>query len=189
MSSFSLSICLCFWTWLVFLSARLTLPYYLILTTAPLPTSRVHLPIKLHFFLSHKFQKGFLWFPISSVSFSHPSSTCWHAFYRSPSRLSHLYSSYPCWLILGLSDHLRKGVKSEIPSTTFLSQVAGKLCSLQSDCSCYFLQLYFSMSSRPNWDNSNLFWQPSHKDKLLMDGDGCRTAPRRCLLLNSQRCV
>lgn len=147
-----------------FLSARLTLPYFSILTTPPPPTSHAQLPIKIHFFHfspESDIPNGFLCFPISSVSSSHPSSTHWHVFfYHSPSHLS---------------DYLRKEWKQTFLHH-FLSRVAGKSCLLPSDCNCHFLQLYFSMSSSPNWDNSNLFWQPTHSDKLLMDGHGCTTA-------------
>lgn len=95
LSSFPFSICLCSLTVLFFLPARLTLPYFLILTTPPPPTSHAQLPIKIHFFHfspESDIPDGFLCFPISSVSSSHPSSTHWHVFFY------HIcvYSSCPC---------------------------------------------------------------------------------------------
>lgn len=114
------SICLCSLTFF-FQSARLTLPCFLILTTPPPPTSHAQLPIKIHFFHfspESDIPNGFLYFPISSVSSSRPSSTHWHVFfYHSP---SHLCIFVLPWLtiVLGLS---QKGVKAKFSPPLFIS--------------------------------------------------------------------
>lgn len=186
---------------LAFLSARPARSFFLLLTIPPPPTSNVWLPIKIHFFHfspESDIPSGFLCFPISSVSLSHPSSTHWHVFFhRSPSHLCHLFP-LPSLLTIALSDHLRKEWNS-VPSPPFLSRVGGKSCVLPSDRKChfFFLHLYFPMSTSPNWDNTNLFWQPTYTDKLLMDGHGCRIVlasvfhqPQEGVcFLNPQHCI
>ncbi len=57
----------------------------------------------------------------------------------------------------------------------FYPKLLGNNIHCHQTATAIFLQLYFSMSSCPNWDNSNLFWQPNYTDKLLMDGCGGRT--------------
>lgn len=115
---------------LAFLSARPACSFFLLLTIPPPPTSNVWLPIKIHFFHfspESDIPSGFLCFPISSVSLSHPSSTHWHVFFhRSPSHLCHLFP-LPSLLTIALSDHLRKEWNS-VPSPPFLSRVGGKSC-------------------------------------------------------------
>lgn len=94
------------------LSARLTLSYFLILTIPPPLASHAQLPIKIHFFHfspDSDIPNGFLCFPISSVSFSHPSSTHWHVFFYYP--LLHICAIYSIFFlplqVLGFTDHVR----------------------------------------------------------------------------------
>lgn len=96
----------------------------------------------------------------------HPSSTHWHAFcYQSPSPL---YPSFPS--LTGLYYQI---ISQSEWNAKFLQNY---IYYHQTALSVFFLQLYFSMSSNPSWDKSNLLWQSARSDKLLMDGDGCRTA-------------
>lgn len=109
---------------LAFLSARPACSFFLLLTIPPPPTSNVWLPIKIHFFHfspESDIPSGFLCFPISSVSLSHPSSTHWHVFFhRSPSHLCHLFP-LPSLLTIALSDHLRKEWNSVPSPPIFIS--------------------------------------------------------------------
>lgn len=121
--------------------------------------------------LSKTFRMDFSASPFSSVSFSNSSSTHWHvSFCHSPSRLCRLQYIPVYYSIF----YLTVSERSEKPHSLqhFLSReilfITVRLKSL-----IFFPQLYFSMSSSPNWDNSNSFWKATYTDKLLIDGHGC----------------
>lgn len=124
--------------------------------------------------LSKTFRVDFSASPFSSVSFSDSSSTHWRvSFYHSPSRSCHLQYIPPSHADYNFIWPFQKGVKSHIPYNIFITGCWEILFIIVRLKLLFFSQLYFSMSSSPNWDNSHLFWKPTYTDKLLIDGHGC----------------
>lgn len=123
--------------------------------------------------LSKTFRMDFSASPFSSVSFSNSSSTHLACLLLSLSftfvSLT-VYSSSPCWLqfYLTVSERSEKPHSLQHLLSREILFITVRLKSL-----IFFPQLYFSMSSSPNWDNSNLFWKATYTDKLLIDGHGC----------------
>ena len=185
------------------ISARLTPPYFLILTTPPLPASYVRSPIQINFF--HYFS----WVRHSNCISPLPHFLCFllssfllpllaRLLFAFPSHSSDSYSSNPRRLVLKFIWASQKGVKSQIHSPIFFIlscwEIRFIMARLQRAFFFFFNNFILPCHQAPTDTTVVCFGNRPTQISVWRMATGVRenfsSGPRRCLVFKfPQSCV